>query len=51
MVCNDLVLMRLDQDSFHWRDVIDILVNFGFHERLGYIYQLKDCHLSNDFTP
>jgi hypothetical protein len=40
MECNDLVLRRLDQDSFHWRDDLDTVVNFGFHERRVYTYQL-----------
>jgi hypothetical protein len=35
MECNDLELMRLDQDGVHWRDVLDMVVNFGFHERRG----------------
>jgi len=35
MECNDLELMRLDQDSVHWTDVLDMVVNFGFHESWG----------------
>jgi hypothetical protein len=42
MYYNDLELMRLDQDSVHWTDVLDMVVDFGFYERRGYIYQLKD---------
>jgi hypothetical protein len=51
MECNDLELMRLYQDSVRWRDVLEMVVNFGFHERRGYIYQLKDCYLFNDYAP
>jgi len=51
MECNDLELMRLDQDSVHWTDVLDMVVNFGFHERWGYIYKLKDSYFSNDCAP
>lgn len=51
MECDDLELVLPDQDGVHLRDVLDIVVNLGFHERRGFIYQLKDCYHFNDCAP